>query len=64
MVGSYLLSGENAQIYYNKALSIREDMRKDPINVQLISEPSVPLLRNIRSIKLPKAIMLMSMKEE
>ena len=29
-------------------------MRKDPINVQLISEPSVPLLRNIRSIKLPE----------
>ena len=29
MVGSYLLSGENAQIYYNKALSIREDMRKE-----------------------------------
>ncbi len=28
MVGSYLLSGENAKIYYNKALSIREDMRK------------------------------------
>ena len=39
-------------------------MRKDPINVHLISEPSVPLLRNIRSIKLPKAIMLMSMKEK
>ena len=29
MVGSYLLSGENAKIYYNKALSIREDMRKE-----------------------------------
>ena len=28
MVGSYLLSGENAVIYYNKALSIRDDMRK------------------------------------
>ena len=28
MVGSYLLSGENAKIYYNKALSIRDDMRK------------------------------------
>ena len=29
MVGSYLLSGENAKIYYNKALSIREDMKKE-----------------------------------
>lgn len=29
MVGSYLLSGENAKIYYNKALSIRDDMKKD-----------------------------------
>ena len=29
MVGSYLLSGENAKIYYNKAMSIREDMRKE-----------------------------------
>lgn len=28
MVGSYLLSGENAKIYYNKARSIRDDMRK------------------------------------
>lgn len=28
MVGSYLLSGENAKEYYNKALSIRDDMRK------------------------------------
>ena len=28
MVGSYLLSGENAGTYYNKALSIRDDMRK------------------------------------
>lgn len=28
MVGSYLLSGENAVTYYNKALSIRDDMRK------------------------------------
>ena len=26
MVGSYLLSGENAKTYYNKALSIRDDM--------------------------------------
>ena len=29
MVGSYLLSGENAKIYYNNALSIRDDMRKE-----------------------------------
>ena len=29
MVGSYLLSGENSKVYYNKALSIREDMRKE-----------------------------------
>ncbi len=29
MVGSYLLSGANAQIYYNKALSIRDDMKKE-----------------------------------
>ena len=29
MVGSYLLSGENAKIYYHKALSIRDDMRKE-----------------------------------
>ena len=29
MVGSYLLSGENAKEYYNKALSIRDDMRKE-----------------------------------
>lgn len=28
MVGSYLLSGENARTYYDKALSIRDDMRK------------------------------------
>ena len=28
MVGSYLLSGENAKIYYDKALSIRDDMKK------------------------------------
>ena len=33
MVGSYLLSGENAKIYYNKALSIRDDMRTEFINV-------------------------------
>lgn len=29
MVGSYLLSGENAKMYYDKALSIRDDMRKE-----------------------------------
>ena len=29
MVGSYLLSGENAKVYYNKALSIRDDMRTE-----------------------------------
>ena len=33
MVGSYLLSGENAKVYYNKALSIRDDMRKEFKNV-------------------------------
>ena len=33
MVGSYLLSGENAKIYYNKALSIRDDIRKELKNV-------------------------------
>ena len=27
--GSYLLSGDNAKIYYNKALSIRDDMKKE-----------------------------------
>ena len=29
MVGSFLLSGENAKVYYNKALSIRDDMREE-----------------------------------
>lgn len=29
MVGSYLLSGENAKTYYNKALSIRDDVRTE-----------------------------------
>lgn len=29
MVGSFLLSGENAKTYYNKALSIRDDMKKE-----------------------------------
>ena len=33
MVGSYLLSGENAKTYYNKALSIRDDMKKEFSNV-------------------------------
>ncbi len=28
MVGSYILSGDNAEIYYNKALTIRDDIRK------------------------------------
>ncbi len=28
MVGSYILSGENASIYYTKALKIRKDMKK------------------------------------
>lgn len=32
MVGSYLLSGENAKDYYDKALSIRDDMRKALLN--------------------------------
>ena len=29
MVGSYLLSGENAKIYYDKALEIRDDLQKN-----------------------------------
>ncbi|MBR4618865.1 MAG: Asp-tRNA(Asn)/Glu-tRNA(Gln) amidotransferase subunit GatA [Bacilli bacterium] len=29
MIGSYLLSGENAKTYYNKALSIRDDLKKE-----------------------------------
>ena len=29
MIGSYLLSGENAKTYYNKALSIRDDIKKE-----------------------------------
>ena len=29
MVGSYILSGENAKTYYNKALSIRDDIKKE-----------------------------------
>ena len=29
MVGSYLLSGENAKIYYNKALAVRDDIAKE-----------------------------------
>ena len=28
MVGSFILSGENAKVYYDKALSIRDDIRK------------------------------------
>ena len=33
MVGSYLLSCENAKTYYNTALSIRDDMRKELTNI-------------------------------
>ena len=33
MVGSYLLSGDNAKAYYNKALSIRDDMKKEFLNL-------------------------------
>ena len=33
MVGSYLLSGENAKTYYNKALSIRDDLKKNFENI-------------------------------
>ncbi len=29
MIGSFLLSGENAKTYYNKALTIRDDMQKE-----------------------------------
>ena len=29
MVGSYLLSGDNAKTYYDKALSVRDDIRKE-----------------------------------
>ena len=28
MVGSYILSGENAKVYYDKAMSVRDDIRK------------------------------------
>lgn len=33
MIGSYLLSGKNAKIYYDKALAIRDDMRKSFLKV-------------------------------
>ena len=33
MVGSYILSGENAKIYYNKALQIRDDLKKSFENI-------------------------------
>ena len=33
MIGSYLLSGENANTYYNKALSVRDDMKKELKNL-------------------------------
>ena len=29
MVGSYILSGENAKIYYDKALMVRDDIKKE-----------------------------------
>lgn len=32
MIGSYLLSGKNATVYYNKALQIRDDIRKSFLN--------------------------------
>lgn len=33
MIGSYLSSGENAKTYYDKALSIRDDMKKELKNL-------------------------------
>jgi len=33
MVGSYILSGENAKIYYNKALEIRDDLKNSFENI-------------------------------
>ena len=33
MVGSYILSGENAKTYYNKALEIRDDLKKSFENI-------------------------------
>ena len=33
MVGSYILSGENAKTYYNKALEIRDDLKKSFDNI-------------------------------
>lgn len=33
MVGSYILSGKNAVTYYNKAMQIRDDMRKSFVDV-------------------------------
>lgn len=33
MIGSYLLSGENASVYYNKALAIRDDMRNSFLEI-------------------------------
>lgn len=33
MIGSYLLSGDNASIYYNKALQVRDDMRNSFIKI-------------------------------
>ena len=43
MIGSYLLSGKNAKLYYNKALEIRDDMRKSFLetfkNYDLVIDP-------------------------
>ena len=33
MIGSYLLSGDNAKIYYNKTLQIRDDLQKNFLKV-------------------------------
>lgn len=33
MIGSYLLSGDNAKIYYNKTLQIRDDLQKSFLKV-------------------------------
>lgn len=33
MIGSYILSGENANIYYNKAMQIRDDLKKSFNNI-------------------------------
>ena len=33
MIGSYILSGENAKIYYNKAMQLRDDLQKSFKNI-------------------------------